>query len=67
MLKDSLGAGASEQQGAYTKYVYCNREREEQELIEKVKKGVIGGDEFWERIKKRVINIRRRKIGRSRK
>jgi hypothetical protein len=47
--------------------ICSNRDREEQEIGEKMARGVIGVDTFQENIEKRVVEIRRPKRGRPRK
>jgi hypothetical protein len=52
---------------AYREYVCCNRDKEDQELRERMARGVIGVEVFQEKIEKRTIEYRRPKRGRPRK
>lgn len=63
----ALGKDPSQRQKAYREYVCSNRGREEQEIKEKMGRGIIGTDEFLKRINKQVIEIKRPKRGRPRK
>jgi len=62
-----MGGENGIRQKAYREYVCSNREREEQEISEKMARGVIGGEIYQERIEKRVTEIRKPKRGRPRK
>jgi putative transposase len=66
-LYEGMGKGASQRQRAYREYVSSNRDKEEQEIREKMGKGIIGTMEFQERMNKRVIEARRPRRGRPRK
>ena len=52
---------------AFPSLVYQIREREEQEIRERMARGVIGAEIFQEKIEKRVMEVRRPKRGRPRK
>jgi hypothetical protein len=54
-------------QRAYREYVCSNRDKEEQEIRERMARGVIGGEIFQEKIEKRAMEIRRPNRGRPRK
>jgi hypothetical protein len=54
-------------QRAYRKYVCSNREREEQEIREKMARGVIGAEIYQKKIDKRVMEARWPKRGNPRK
>lgn len=66
-LYEGMGKGASQRQRAYREYVSSNRDKEEQEIREKMRKGIIGTMEFQERMNKKVIEIKRPRRGRPRK
>jgi len=51
----------------YREYVCSNRDKEEQEIREKIAKGIIGTAGFQERMNRKVIEIRRPRKGRPRK
>jgi len=52
---------------AFPSLVYQIREREEQEIRERMARGVIGAEIFQEKIEKRVMEVRRPKRGRTKK
>jgi hypothetical protein len=52
---------------AFPSLVYHIRDREKQEIREKMARGVIGAEIFQEKIEKRVMEVRRPKRGRPRK
>jgi len=54
-------------QRAYREYICSNRDREEQEIRERMARGVIRAELFQEKIEKRVMEVRRPKRGRPRK
>ena len=62
-----MGKESGTRQRAYREYVCSNREREEQEIRERMARGVIGAEIFQEKIEKRVMEVRRPKRGRPRK
>ena len=64
---EAMGKDPSERQRAYREYACSNREREEQEIREKMGRGIIGTEEFRKRINKKVIEIKRPKRVRPRK
>jgi putative transposase len=66
-IYEAMGRDASQRQRAYREYVLSSRDKEEQEIKEKTKRGVIGGEWFRERIDKKVIEDKRPKRGRRRK
>jgi putative transposase len=66
-IYDAMGKENGARQRAYREYVCSNRDREEQEIREKMGRGVIGADIFQEKIEKRVMEVRRSKRGRPRK
>jgi len=52
---------------AFPSLLYRIRDREEQEIREKMTRGVIGAEIFQEKIEKRLMELRRPKRGRPRK
>ena len=62
-----MGKGLSQNQRAYREYVCSNRDKEEQEIREKMAKGAIGAAGFQEQMDKRVIEMKRPRKGRPRK
>jgi putative transposase len=66
-IYEAMGKENRARQKAYREYVCSNRDREEQEIREKMARGVIGVETFQENIEKRVVEIRRPKRGRPRK
>jgi hypothetical protein len=62
-----MGKGPSQRQRAYREYVWSNRDKEEQEIREKMAKGAIGVAEFQEQMDKKAIEIKRPRRGRPRK
>jgi putative transposase len=66
-LYELLGKDIGDRQKNYREYVLSSREKEEEELREKMGKGVLGTGEFQREIKKRAIDYRRPKRGRPEK
>jgi putative transposase len=66
-IYDAMGKESRARQRAYREYVCLNREREEQEIREKMARGVIGAEIYQEKIEKRVMEARRARRGRPRK
>jgi hypothetical protein len=66
-IYDAMGKENGARQGAYREYVCSNRDGEEQEIREKMARGVIGAEIYQEKIEKRVMEARRPKRGRPRK
>jgi hypothetical protein len=62
-----MGEGPSQRQRAYREYVCSNRDKEEQEIREKMAKGAIGAVGFQEQMDKKAIEIKRPRRGRPRK
>jgi hypothetical protein len=62
-----MGKGSFQRQRAYREYVCSNRDKEEQEIREKMAKGAIGAAGFQEQMDKRVIEMKRPRRGRPRK
>ena len=62
-----MGKGPFQRQRAYREYVCSNRDKEEQEIREKMAKGAIGVAEFQEQMDKKAIEIKRPRRGRPRK
>ena len=54
-----MGKGLSQRQRAYREYVCSDRDKEEQEIREKMGKGVIGVAGFQEQMDKKAIEIKR--------
>ena len=66
-LYEVMGKGPSERQRAYREYVRSNRDKEEQEVREKMVRGVNGAAGFQEQMGKKAIEIKRLGRGRPRK
>jgi len=66
-IYELLGTEPPQRQKAYREYVLSNREKEEQEIKEKMGSGILGVEGFRKDIQKRVIDARRPKKGRHRK
>jgi len=66
-IYDAMGKENGKRQRAYREYVCSNRDRKEQEIRERMARGVIGAEIFQEKIEKRVMEVRRPKRGRPRK
>ena len=66
-IYDAMGKEGHTRQKAYREYVCSNRDKEEQELRERMARGVIGAEIFQEKIERRAIESRRPKRGRPRK
>ena len=58
-----MGKGLSQRQKAYREYVCASRDKEEQEIREKVANGAIGAAGFQEQMDKKVIEIKRLRRG----
>jgi hypothetical protein len=54
-------------QKAYREYVQSNRDKEEQEVREKMAKGIIGAAGFQKQMDKKVIEVKRPRRGGPRK
>ncbi len=66
-IYDAMGKEHGARQRAYREYVCSSRDREEQEIREKMTRGVIGAEIYQDGIEKRVMEARRPKRGRPRK
>jgi putative transposase len=66
-IYEAMGKDPSRRQKAYREYVSSNRDREEQEMREKMSRGVIGVDRFRATLERKAIDSRRPKRGRPRK
>jgi hypothetical protein len=66
-IYDAMGKEDRARRKAYREYVCCNRDKEEQEIRERMARGVIGAEIFQQKIEKRVMEFRRPKRGRPRK
>ena len=66
-IYNAMGKENGTRHRAYREYVCSNRDREEQEIRERMARGVIGAEIFQEKIEKRVMEVRRPKRGRARK
>ena len=64
---DAMGKENGIRQRAYREYVCSNRDREEQEIRERIARGVIGAEIFQQKIEKRVMEVWRPKRGKPRK
>jgi len=58
-----VGKGLSQRQRAYREYVCSSRDKEEQEIREKMAKGAIGAAGFREQMDKKAIEIKRPRKG----
>jgi len=66
-IYETLGKDISQRQRVYREYVSSNRNKEEQEIKDKMEKGVIGSEGFRESVQKKALDKRRKKRGRPRK
>lgn len=66
-IYESMGRDLTERSKAYREYVLSTRDKEEQEIREKMNRGVMGSEGFWESVEKMVKDKRRKKRGRARK
>jgi len=66
-IYDVMGKEPSRRQKAYREYVLSNRDKEEQEIRDKMGGGIIGAEGFREEIEKKVVEAKRPKRGRPRK
>ena len=64
---DAMGKESGARQRVYREYVCSNRDKEEQEIREKMARGVIGAEIYQDKIEKRMMEARRPKKGRPRK
>jgi len=62
-----MGKGPFQRQRAYREYDSSNRDKEEQEIGEKMAKGAIGAAGFQEQMEKKSIEIKRPRRGRPKK
>jgi len=66
-INDSTGKENGARQRAYREYVCSNRNKEEQEIREKMARGEVGVEIYQEKMEKRVMEARRPKRGRPKK
>lgn len=66
-IYDVMGKDDRSRRKAYREYVCSDRDKEEQEIRQRMARGVIGAEIFQERIQKRALEFRRPKRGRPRK
>ena len=66
-IYESMWKDQSQRQRAYREYVCSNRDKEEQEIREKMGEGIIGAGGFREELGKKVIEAKRARRGRPRK
>jgi hypothetical protein len=66
-IYDAMGKESGIRQRVYREYVCSNRDREEQEIRERMARGIIGVEIFQEKIEKRVMEVWKPKRGRPRK
>ena len=66
-IYDGMGKESGARQKAYREYVSLMRDKEEQEIREKMAKGVIGAEIYQEKIEKKVMESRRARRDRPRK
>jgi hypothetical protein len=62
-----MGKDQPERQTAYREYVCSNRDKEEQDIREKIRRGIIGVERFRKEIGRQMIEIKRPRRGRPRK
>lgn len=66
-IYEALGKEPIRRQRAYREFVHSNRDKEEQEIREKMGRGVIGVEGFRAEIEKRAVDARRPRRGRPKK
>ena len=66
-IYEAMGKDDRTRRKAYREYVCCSRDKEEQEIRERMARGVIGAELFQQKIEKRAMEFRRPKRGRPRK
>jgi putative transposase len=64
---EAMGKDQTQRQRAYREYVCSNRDKEEQEIREKMGRGIIGAERFRKEIGRKMIEIKRPRRGRPRK
>jgi hypothetical protein len=62
-----MGRDQRQRQKAYREYACSNRDKEEQEIREKMAKGIIGAVGFQEQMGKKMIEAKRPRRGRPHK
>jgi len=66
-IYEGMGKDQTQRQKAYREYVCSNRDKEEQEIREKMGRGIIGAEVFREEVGKKMIEAKRPRRGRPRK
>ncbi len=66
-IYEAMGKDQPQRQRAYREYAYSNRDKEEQEIREKMGRGIIGTERFRKEIGRKMIEIKRPRRGRPRK
>jgi putative transposase len=66
-IYEAMGKDQTERQRAYREYVSSNRDKEEQEIREKMGRGIIGAERFQKEIGRKMIEVKRPRRGRPRK
>jgi hypothetical protein len=66
-IYEAMGKDQTQRQRAYREYICSNRDKEEQEIREKMGKGIIGEEGFQEEVGRKVIEAKRPRRGRPRK
>jgi putative transposase len=66
-IYEAMGRGPSQRQRGYREYVCSNRAKEEQEIRDKMGRGIIGAEGFRQEVEKKLVDSRRPKRGRPRK
>ena len=64
---EAMGKDQTQRQRAYREYVCSNRDKEEQEIREKMGRGIIGAERFQREMDRKMIEIKRPRRGRPRK
>jgi hypothetical protein len=63
----AMGEDQSKRQKAYREYVRSGRDKGDQEIRDRMNRGVIGAEEFRRRIEREGVDARRPKRGRPQK
>ncbi len=66
-IYEVMGRDPSQRQRAYREYVCSNRDKEEQEIRDRMGYGVIGAEKFRQEVEKKLNDFRKPKRGRPRK
>jgi putative transposase len=66
-IYEAMGRNPSQRQRAYREYVCSNRDKEEQEIRNRMSGGVIGAEKFRQEVEKKLADSKKPKRGRPRK